>query len=139
MDRVTFPRQDAKVVPSQSEEDHQRRDDALPVGSHQSYPLQQSTKPPPKHKEGTKKEQPGEQQVSNPYEQPFTLEAALSLSLEDQTVPWYLQGYDLFMETRTSKYQTHAHTSKNQSKRKIYIYIPPTHLLRYAPCFSSLV
>jgi len=118
MDRATFPRQDAKVVPSQSEEDHQRRDDALPVGSHQSYPLQQSTKPPPKHKEGTKKEQPGEQQVSNPYEQPFTLEAALSLSLDEQTVPWYLHGYDLFIETRTSKYHTHAHHHYKHNKKE---------------------
>ena len=114
MNRLAFPRQNAKVAPTQSEEKLQRRDDGLPVGSHQSYPLQQSTKPPPKHKEGTKKEQPGEQQVSNPYEQPFTLEAALSLSLDDQTVPWYLQGYDLFMETRTSKYPQHSRTITNQ-------------------------
>ena len=114
MDRVTFPRQDAKVVPSQSEEDHQRRDDALPVGSHQSYPLQQTTKQQSKPKEERNKEQPGVQQEASRYEQPFTLEAALSLSLYDQTVPWYLQGYDLFMETRTSKYPPLSRTITNQ-------------------------
>ena len=114
MDRLAFPRQNAKVAPTQSEAKLQQRDDGLPVGSHQSYPLQQTTKQQSKPKEERNKEQPGVQQVSNPYEQPFTLEAALSLSLEDQTVPWYLQGYDLFMETRTSKYPPHSHTITHQ-------------------------
>ena len=112
MDRLPFP---SKVFPSQSEEEHQQKGDGLPVGSHQSYPLQQ--------KEETHKEQPGVQQVSNPYEQPFTLEAALSLSLDDQTVPWYLQGYDLFMETRTSKYHTHTHTTIINLIKKKDIYL----------------
>ena len=114
MDRLPFPRQDAKVAPTQSEEKRQQRDDGLPVGSHQSYPLQQTTKPPSQPKEQTNKEQPWVQQEANPYEQPFTLDAALSLSLYDQTVPWYLQGYDLFMETRTSKYPPHSRTITNQ-------------------------
>ena len=114
MDRLPFPRQDAKVAPTQSEAKLQQRDDGLPVGSHQSYPLQQTTKPPPKPKDERNKEQPGGQLEANPYVQPFTLEAALSLSLEDQTVPWYLQGYDLFMETRTSKYPPHSRTITNQ-------------------------
>ena len=115
MDRFAFPRQDAKVVPTQNEEELQQRDDGLPVGSHQSYPLQQ--------KEETHKEQPGVQQEASPYEQPFTLEAALSLSLNDQTVPWYLQGYDLFMETRTSKYHTHTHTTIINLIKKKDIYL----------------
>jgi len=117
MNRLASPRQNAKVAPTQSEEKLQRRDDGLPVGSHQSYPLKQTTKQPSKPKEETNKKQPGVQQEANPYVQPFTLEAALSLSLEDQTVPWYLQGYDLFMETRTSKYHTHTPTLKNTTKR----------------------
>ena len=113
MNRLAPPRQNAKVAPTQSEDKLQQRDAGLPAGSHQSFPLQQTTKPPPKPKHERNKEQPGGQLEANPYVQPFTLEAALSLSLDDQTVPWYLQGYDLFIETRTSKYQAQPHTSIN--------------------------
>ena len=125
MNRLASPRQNAKVAPTQSEEKLQRRDDGLPVGSHQSYPLKQTTKQPSKPKEETNKKQPGVQQEANPYVQPFTLEAALSLSLDDQTVPWYLQGYDLFIEARTSKYHTHSHTIINTTN--IYISTPNRH------------
>ena len=45
---------------------------------------------------------------TNPYEQPFTLEAALSLSLEDHLLPFHLTGYDLFLEAVTSKYHSHT-------------------------------
>ena len=103
MNRLASPRLNAKVAPTQSEDKLQQRDAGLPAGSHQSFPLQQTTKPPHTPKDELNKEQTGEQLQASPYEQPFTLEAALSLSLNDQTVPWYLQGYDLFMETRTSK------------------------------------
>ena len=113
MDRLAFPRQHKKVVPTQNEEKRQR-DDLLPVGSTLSFHQRSQVEQPSQPKEEINKEKPGVQQVANPYEQPFTLEAALSLSLDDQTVPWYLQGYDLFMETRTSKYPPHSHTITNQ-------------------------
>ena len=98
-DRFTSPRQDAKVAPTQSEEEHRHLDHLQTV-------------PPPK-------EQINQDHPSNAYKQPFTLEAALSLSLDDQNVPWYLQGYDLFIETRTSKYHAHSPTIIHQRKRKI--------------------
>ena len=85
MDRFTSTRQDAKVAPTQSEEEHRHL-----------HHLQ--TVPPPK--EQINKEQP----AVHSYDHPFTIEDALSLSLDDRNVPWFLQGYDIFMETRTSKY-----------------------------------
>ena len=80
MDRFAFPRQDAKVAPTQSDEKLQQ-DDLLPVGSVLSFHQRPQVEPPSQPKEQTNKEQPWVQQEANPYEQPFTLEAALSLSL----------------------------------------------------------
>ena len=117
MDLLAFTRKDAKVVPTQSEE-HQQRDEGLPVGSVHTLHQRPQAEPPSQQREEVNEEHQVQRQSVDPYSQPFTIEAALSLSLDDQFVPWYLQGYDLFMETRTSKYRTNPHTIINQEKER---------------------
>ena len=48
-DRFTSPRKDAKVAPTQSEEEHRHLDHLLPVGNDLTFP-QRATKPPSQQK-----------------------------------------------------------------------------------------
>ena len=43
------------------------------------------------------------QASNNPYDQPFTIEAALSLAIPDNDLRFSLQGYNLYHESTTSK------------------------------------
>ena len=108
MERLPFTRKDAKVIPTQSEQ--QQRDEGLPVSSVHTLHQRPQAEPPTQQREEVNEEHQVQRQLVDPYSQPFTIEAAFSLSISDEFLPWFLVGYDLFEETRTSKYK-YTHTT----------------------------
>ena len=74
----------------------------------------QAETPSKHHTKEQDKYNPGTLQLSNPYEQPFTIKAALSLQIPDKELQYHLQGFNLNQDSRTSKYNTHTtHTHHN--------------------------
>ena len=63
----------------------------------------QAETPSKHHTQEQDKYNPGTLQLSNPYEQPFTIKAALSLQIPDKELQFHLIGYNIFQETRASK------------------------------------
>ena len=101
MDRLSFSSQPTKVVPTQNTQQVEGNRE-VPIGL--DPPLPQHTAKPSSPQEGEiNKEQSDVLQSVDPYSQPFTMEAAFSLSIADEFLPWFLVGYDLFEETKTSK------------------------------------
>ena len=110
MDALSFPRaskmaSSSRATKTQGEGD---RDDGLlglPLGTVDSFPgkVSKTARPSSQYKKENSKDQQEVVQPVDPYSQPFTIEAAFSLSIDEQFLPCYLQGYNLYQESRTSK------------------------------------
>ena len=103
MDSFPFQRT-SKVTPDETAVEGDR-DDGLPLGSVHSFSgnLIHMAKLPSQRSTEIISDQLESAQTVNPYTQPFTIEAAFSLSIDKQFLPWYLEGYSLYQESRTSK------------------------------------